>query len=1634
MKVNKILSGALIVLLQVMTFAPLQAQAAVSFERVGDSSTCATHVQNFISDTSETDLATGLAVVEATTDSRHTASIPGATWIWPTSQTIDAKNGESQTIVRDFVIVGNPMGGSMKIAADNAYQVYVNDILIGEDDDKSIDPTTYGFDEVPYNFTAGGQDAYAIPASALVTGTNTLRIEATNWSSSFTNPLVNPAGILYSMDITSQECESVCQLTVTSDSATTAHGTGAGAVTAYTDSRHTAVIDDADWIWSTAETLDAQNGENQSFTRTFAVEGDTITSAVLDIATDNSYNVIINGTVYGGDTDPYNFTTSGQDSWDISSLVTTGTNVITFEVRNWSSSFSDPKVNPAALMYSLVITTETANSDCETQNHPPVIVVIGDNPMTLTQDDIFVDPGAIANDFEDGDITANIVVGGDTVDTSIPGTYTITYNVSDSEGLAAEQKTRVVIVEPKETHVCSVEFVSAPGNTHVDNTTGPFAVAAWDQNAAWTAEEVIDTATWIWKTERTADARNGELVDFYRTITIPGTIVSAQAEVGADNRYKLYVNSTQISSDSIFANFENFKAANVGTFDITSSMTSGDNDFHFYVRQNSSSFDSTTANPAGLIYRVQALYETTENCENVVENLRPEITVDPVTVTVTVGNTYDALTGVTADDFEDGDITANIVVGGDTIDTNTVGSYLVTYNVEDSEGLDAIQKTRTIIVEPRVEVPYECVFDATDSNVTVIDFGHQRLRSDQNYGKELAAVGTNLIAGTYQVSLQTFDGYTNRVNTSQPNEKIAVRFLDGTTVVANSSETNDLIDNVERAAFAGIVDSNLVLGSDIDFIQVFHPYYKTSNPNSVEAVCGRFELLEAEQNQPPVITVDPLILNESAPTTSTLEELMKYQMTASDLEDGSITNNVTIDYADTSAEREVIALWMLENQLLLTPAQITSALNLASSLGWSLDAPYTQAHYDALLNLLKSFKPDVSEADLTTILGFWAIGTVTTPTSAPAPGLYGALYTVSDSDGAAAEPKARILLVSETNEIPVITVNPETVTITVGDTYNVLTGVTANDLEDGDITGDITTGGDAFDPNTVGTYVITYDVTDSDGNDAVQKTRTINVVPPVSETGTLTQCIILLDEAGNVITNPDNGEDFRTTVTKGAITTNVDVTTPMTLNADLYGDSTNDGYCVSVTALTGNHTYSELRAIDDSANVIDYFKNLTAFNAPKYFESASTTLTLGDFATYGTDVNSDGTITIAPDAETRLNVLVQMAEIQQGEIPVITVNPETITLTVGATSPDIKSGVQAVDNEDGVITPDLVTGGDTVDTNTIGSYVVTYDVTDSDGNDAVQKTRTYVIQPSNNGGENPPVLTLVGENPLIIYVGNPYVDPGATASDIEDGDITADIVVGGDTVKINQNASFTVTYDVTDSDGNPATQVTRQVEVRSVGGGCSGNCYGTSSPSNTKPVIVLEGANPLQLVRGQAFTEPGYIANDYEDGVITPDVVIGGDVVDTDTVGTYTITYNVKDSKGLAADQVSRVVVVGEILGETNLNCNPYFTEWLKLGDRNNEVRKVQEWLNEFLALDIKVDGIYGPETAAAVGYFQSRDSYAPIVLTPWNYTKPTYRWYKTTRMLANRLHGCPEGSKFLEDVGRTWQTTDGFTGWVDTQ
>jgi hypothetical protein len=93
-----------------------------------------------------------------------------------------------------------------------------------------------------------------------------------------------------------------------------------------------------------------------------------------------------------------------------------------------------------------------------------------------------------------------------------------------------------------------------------------------------------------------------------------------------------------------------------------------------------------------------------------------------------------------------------------------------------------------------------------------------------------------------------------------------------------------------------------------------------------------------------------------------------------------------------------------------------------------------------------------------------------------------------------------------------------------------------------------------------------------------------------------------------------------------------------------------------------------------------------------------------------------------------------------------------------------------------------------------------------------------------------PVITVTGSNPMTHNLGAAFTDPGATAVDDVDGDIT---VVATGTVNINAAGSNTITYTATDAAGNSAT-ATRVVNVVMTRDAILGN-YSTTTTCTAYP-------------------------------------------------------------------------------------------------------------------------------------------------------------------------------------------------------
>jgi len=158
--------------------------------------------------------------------------------------------------------------------------------------------------------------------------------------------------------------------------------------------------------------------------------------------------------------------------------------------------------------------------------------------------------------------------------------------------------------------------------------------------------------------------------------------------------------------------------------------------------------------------------------------------------------------------------------------------------------------------------------------------------------------------------------------------------------------------------------------------------------------------------------------------------------------------------------------------------------------------------------------------------------------------------------------------------------------------------------------------------------------------------------------------------------------------------------------------------------------------------------------------------------------------------------------------PQITIIGDTsVSQVVGSAYEDL--GATAVDDVDGTITAKIVVNN-SVDTTKVGSYTVSYSVSDNAGNKAEAKRRVRIITAGNSDSVNP-TITLNEKNTVLLTLNGTYVEKGATALDDRDGDISAKIETVG-SVDTSKEGRYTIRYSVSDAAGNKAV-TKRIVEV-----------------------------------------------------------------------------------------------------------------------------------------------------------------------------------------------------------------------------
>ncbi|MDB4435173.1 DUF5011 domain-containing protein, partial [Akkermansiaceae bacterium] len=458
-------------------------------------------------------------------------------------------------------------------------------------------------------------------------------------------------------------------------------------------------------------------------------------------------------------------------------------------------------------------------------------------------------------------------------------------------------------------------------------------------------------------------------------------------------------------------------------------------------------------------------------------------------------------------------------------------------------------------------------------------------------------------------------------------------------------------------------------------------------------------------------------------------------------------------------------------------------------------------------------------------------------------------------------------------------------------------------------TGETVTASGTVDTNIAGTYTITYNSTDEAGNVGTA-TRTVTVLEPEpAQFVTLT------------VNQPSGGFiDYTAIHEKGATAT----ITAIANSTNFFDGWSGDGSFAPLNAdgskaallMDGDKTitaiFSARRSpvITSGATGMDLLEN-SGLGSTVYTITASSDSGGLSYAIAGADasllsVNSASgvvSLTANPDYETKSSysfnvtatdgltsapteVTFSISNVDE-VVPTITSGAIGINLAENSGPGQAVYTITAAANDGGTLLSYAIAGIDSAslsvdsqgvvsldavpDYETKSSYSFNVTATDAAGTSAATAVTFSIIDTT------APVITLVGNATPKVEAGFPYNDAGATA----DGGET---VTASGTVNTSVVGTYTITYTATDASGNVGT-ATRTVIVE----------------DTISPVITVTTGNDT-VERGSSWTNAG--------ATTTEGSISFTGSVNTDAVGTYTITYSATDSSNNTTTATRTVTVV----------------------------------------------------------------------------------------------------------------------------
>lgn len=1158
----------------------------------------------------------------------------------------------------------------------------------------------------------------------------------------------------------------------------------------------------------------------------------------------------------------------------------------------------------------------------------PVISLNGPSEVPIEVKTSYADAGATATE----GLTDKITVSS-TVAVNVVGVYIVTYNVTDAAGNTAVEVVRtvrvgdttkpvIVLNGPSETKIEVRSTYTDAGATASDNYDGNLTGSIVVND--FVDEDIVHTYTITY--DVTDD--NGNVADeVTRIVHVVDTTIPVITITPVDGNVDLTIEVDSSYTDAGAMATDNYDSAE----DITANIISSGSVNTKVVGVYTINYDVTDVNGNKAKQEIRTVH--------VVDTQAPVITLKGSDKVILKVHTPYNDEGATALDNYDGDLTGKIVVNN-TVKANVVGTYTVTYDVNDSSGNSAAQVKRTVIVQDKTPpiITLKGVTQDGISDVTVqvhigvynSDIAKTSATATDNYDGDLS----NKIVVNNPVNVDFVDDYAVTFDVTDANGNAAVT-VTRTVHVVDTQNPQILLNgsNNEKVQLGtAYTDAGAVVKDNYDLDR---PIVGAGSVNT--AVVGNYTLsftaadgngnaanpvyrtVRVVDEIPPVIILNEADEGTTDYTMEVHESYVEPDFTVTDNYDVNLHGKVVIsnpvivdkigDYTVTynimdSSGNSAIQVIRTVHVVDSTPPVITlKGNNIATGKTdvWvEAKTSYTEPGYTATDNYYGNLTSDV---DVSGTVDVTALDDYT---------LY---YDVTDSSKNKAVQVTRTAHVVDTIKPSLKLIGASAISIANGGAYTD-EGVDAEDNFNDtpylnshlviSINGVVTSSPVTL--TTPGTYVLIYNVSDSSGNAAKSIRRTVYVngtggpgpqITVVSSEDTIevktdynvkSGVITAIDRGGVDITGlitaavkDPNAADVTGSITSDIINFKLvgDYIITYHVTEPIYGGSDSEIRVIHVVDTTKpvlHRIGDEVVEVDVHTSYIDQGATAT----DNYDDSGL--LTSRIFVKNSVVINQVGeykvTYNVADSNGKAADEIERIVKVLDRTKPVITLlGPSVITLQA-KNSTYTEHGAVATDNYDRSCTVVII---GSVDTNTVGVYKLTYSAIDVSKNEAVQVNRTINIVDTIG-----PVITL--NNPedsnspdVTLEVHNDYSDPGATAFDRYDN---ASIVVGPPDIsnfKKDVLGYYHVTYTATDSHANSATK-NRSVYV----------------VDTTKPVITLNGSANVILEVHTNYTDDKATAWDNYDSDLTGKIFVVNPVI-SDKVGIYEVTYTVSDANGNTA-------------------------------------------------------------------------------------------------------------------------------------